>query len=208
MTWLYRPLHFIGSYFVALIHRTEVIGRENVLKKQGVILASNHSSYWDPVILCASMWRPLHYLTKSELFSTRFGRFLFTATGQIEVERGKGDHEALVNAINALKERKAVVFFPEGTTFEGKNLGKGHTGVARVAIKAEVPVVPVAIFNTWNILAKGKKFPRLLKAKVVFGKPLYFKEYYGRGDDKKATDEVTGKIMREIAALLGEKYEY
>jgi len=208
MTWLYPPLHFIGSFFVALIHRTEVIGRENVLKKQGVILASNHSSYWDPVILCASMWRPLHYLTKSELFSTRFGRFLFTATGQIEVERGKGDHEALVNAINALKERKAVVFFPEGTTFEGKNLGKGHTGVARVAIKAEAPVVPVAIFNTENILPSGKKFPRFLKAKVVFGKPLHFKEYYGKGDDKNATDEVTRKIMCEIAALLGKKYRY
>jgi len=185
-----------------------VIGRENVLKKQGVILASNHSSYWDPVILCASMWRPLHYITKSELFSTRFGRFLFTATGQIEVERGKGDHEALVNAIKALKERKAVVFFPEGTTFEGEKLGKGHTGVARVAIKAETPVVPVAIFNTWNILGKGKKFPRFLKAKVVFGEPLYFDEYYGRGDDKKATREATGKIMQKIAALLGKKYEY
>ena len=208
MTVLYRTLHFFGSLIVRLLHRTKVIGLANVPRKQGVILASNHSSYYDPVILCASTWTPLHYLAKSELFKSRFGRIFFTAAGQIKVERGKGDREALVNAVEALKKGKWVVFFPEGTTFEGKNLGKGHTGVARVAIKAKAPVVPVAIFNTWNIFPPGKKIPKLLKAKVVYGKPLFFKEYYGRGDDKEATAEVTCKIMCEIAALMGKKYEY
>jgi len=208
MTWLYRIVFFIGFPFVRLYNRIGVSGRKNIPKKCGVILASNHSSYYDPMVLGTSLWRSLHYLAKAELFRTRFTRFFFTSVGQIKVERGKGDEEALVNAIAALKENKTVVFFPEGTTFHGESLGKGHSGVARVAVKAEVPVVPVALFNTWKIFPRGKKFPRPYKARAEFGKPLYFKEHYGKGDDREITRKITDDIMKEIAKLLGKKYDH
>lgn len=208
MTWLYRIVHFIYLPIIRVYNRIGISGRKNIPRDCGVILASNHGSYYDPLILSASLWRPLHYLAKAELFKTRFTRFFFASVGQIKVERGKGDKEALINAISALKKKKTLVFFPEGTTFAGESLGKGHTGVARVALKAEVPVVPVALFNTWNIFPRGKRFPKPLKAKVKFGKPLYFKEYYGKGDDREITRKLTDEIMKNIAELLGKRYDY
>ncbi len=208
MTWLYKVIQCLIFPIMKIYNRTNVKGRRNVPKKGGVILASNHSSYWDPLILCTSIWRPLHYLAKAELFKGRFTRFFFTSVGQIRVERGKGDQEALINAINALKQGKMVVFFPEGTTYAGRSLGKGHTGVARVALKARVPVVPVALFNTWKIFPRGKKIPRPWKAKLIFGAPLRFEKYYGKEDDRETTRRITTEIMENIAALLGKKYEH
>ena len=208
MTWVYKFFQCLIFPFIKIYNRTRVKGRRNIPREGGVILASNHSSYCDPLILGTSIWRPLHYLAKAELFNTRLKRFLFTAIGQIKVERGKGDREALLNAINALEQGKTVVFFPEGTTYAGQSLGKGHTGVARVALEARVPVVPVSLLNTWKIFPRGKIIPRPRKAKVIFGAPLRFDKHYGKGDDREIVREITTEIMEKIAALLGKKYKY
>ncbi len=207
MPWLYKVGQILIWPILKVYNRTGVTGRKNVPRKGGVILASNHSSYWDILILCASMWRTLHYLAKSELFKTRLTNFFFTSVGQIKVERGKGDKRALVNAVEALKKGKTIVFFPEGTTVGGRELGRGHTGVARVALRARVPIVPVAILNTWRIFPRGSKMPKPLKARIKFGKPICLEEFYGKEDDREVTRMITDRIMGEIAKLADLDYD-
>lgn len=207
MPWLYRVVQFFLIPFIGIYNRTGISGKENIPRSGPFILAANHSSYWDILLLCASIWRPLHYLAKSELFKTRLANFFFTSVGQIKIERGKGDPEALTNAIEALNSGKIVVFFPEGTTIGGEKLGRGHTGVARVALKAGVPVVPAGLMNTWRIWPRGSKFPKPLKARIAFGKPMRFDKYHDSADDWEVTRMITDRIMGKIAGLIGTKYE-
>ncbi|MBI2208343.1 hypothetical protein HYU50_02505 [Candidatus Woesearchaeota archaeon] len=87
-------------------------------------------------------------------------------------------------------------------------LQKGKTGVARLALWARVPVIPVGIKGTFEILPKGAKIPKLKRASFSFGKPMYFDKYYNKPMTKKLLRSVTDSIMREIANLSGQKYNY
>jgi len=98
--------------------------------------------------------------------------------------------------------------YPEGTrTLTGK-LQRAKTGVARLALAAKVPVLPIGLTNTFKILPKGKWIPRFGRADVNIGKLMYFDEYYGKENNKKTLRLVTTKIMKEIAKLCGQKYEF
>jgi len=77
-----------------------------------------------------------------------------------------------------------------------------------VALEVRVPVVPVALLNTWKIFPNGKIIPRPRKARVIFGPPLRFEKHYGKGDDREIVRQITTEIMENIAALMGEDYKY
>jgi 1-acyl-sn-glycerol-3-phosphate acyltransferase len=101
------------------------------------------------------------------------------------------------------------MIYPEGTrTLTGK-LNRAKTGVARLALQAKVPVVPMGLTNTFKILPKGKWIPKFgLKSDITIGKPMYFDKYYGKDDDKKTLRKITTLIMREIARLSRQKYPF
>ena len=107
-----------------------------------------------------------------------------------------------------LTQGKIIGIYPEGTrTLDGK-LQRGKTGAARLALAAKVPIVPVGLIGTFEILPKGKNIPKLKRAIVNIGKPIYFDKYYGKENDKKTIRLVTTKVMKEIAKLCKKKYGF
>lgn len=186
----------------------EVNGIEN-LPKGAFIAAANHASYMDHIIIVSNLVKHLdkkvHFLSKKEHFDSPLKAAWHTYAGAIPLDREKKGKAAIKWAIKALKEGKIIAIHPEGTrTLNGK-LQKGKTGVVRLAMATNAPVVPIGLIGTFEILPKGKMIPRLKRATMNIGKPIYFT---GKNISKKTLRTATTKIMKEIAKLSDQKYDY
>lgn len=189
----------------------EVNGLQNVPKKGSFIIAANHTSYMDHFmmsILVPYLNRKIHFLAKKEHFEGFFKRAWHTYTGAIPIDRQKGGKETLKWAIEALEEGKIIGIHPEGTRSLTGKLQKAKTGVARLALLSKAPVVPIGLIGTFEILPKGKYIPKFKKAAMNIGKPMHFTEYHNKKINKKILREVTDKIMKEIARLCKQKYNF
>ncbi|MBW2976364.1 1-acyl-sn-glycerol-3-phosphate acyltransferase [Candidatus Woesearchaeota archaeon] len=201
---LYPVLSFFIANFCKLFIK-EIKGIKN-LPEGGFIIASNHASFLDPSLICSILLDKfhikVHYLGKKELFETFLGKIFHEATGTIPIDRRGKDKSGLEKAINHLKKGGVIGIFPEGTRSEDGKLQDGKTGVARLAIGSQVPVIPVGIRGTYDVWPRQKKLFRLKRVvEVNFGKPIYFDKYYTKQD--KATFKKTTKIiMKRIAKLL------
>ena len=193
---------FIGSYQ----------GIENI-PQSGAILAANHASYIDHFIIAQPIFkklrRILYFLAMKEHFDTFMQRQWHKYLKAIPLDRQSDGSDALGKAVDHLKKGDLIMIYPEGTrTLTGK-MNRAKTGVARLALAAKVPVVPIGLTNTFYILPKGKWIPGFgKKADVTIGKPLYFNKYYGKAEDKNTIRKVTTIIMNEIAKLSGQKYVF
>lgn len=195
-----------------LLFVKKVNGLENLPKDEGLILAANHSSYLDPIMIPAIFVkhykRKVRYLGKKELFSPWVMRKVHEAGGTIPIDRG-GDEEALKNAIKALGEGKIIGIFPEGGRSRDGKLRKAKTGVARLALWGRSKVIPVGIKGSFDVWPAGKKFPKFKRnIEINFGKPIEFKEYYDKKINKKMLREITTMIMKEVAKLSSLKYRH
>ena len=190
----------------------QVNGLENVPKDRNFIVAANHDSYMDHFIIGITLIKYLnkkiHFLAKKELFDTWIKKKFHEWAAAIPIDRQAGGGGALRVAIKALKQGKIIVIHPEGTrSYDGK-LQRAKTGVARLALAAEVPVLPIGLIGTFEILPKWKKIPKLRKAQINIGKLMYFNDYYGMENNKKTIRLVTTRIMKEIAKLTREEYNF
>ena len=186
-------------------------GRENVPKTGGALMVVNHYSYFDPMSVghfVLGAGRTPRFTAKSGIFKNpRLGK-LFVAAGQIPVYRGTRDAvKALLTAQEAIKRGELVVFYPEGTMTKDPDLWPmaGRTGAARVALRAGVPVIPVAQWGAQEVLAPySTKFHFLPRKtlKVIAGPPLDLSPWAGRTRDRAAEQEVTDLMMAEITKLL------
>ena len=98
--------------------------------------------------------------------------------------------------------------FPEGTRSIDGKLQQARSGIAKLVIAAKVPVLPIGIIGSHKILPKGKFLPRFKRCKINIGRPLYFKEYYNKKTNKKILEDITRIIMKNIAKLVDQKYNY
>jgi 1-acyl-sn-glycerol-3-phosphate acyltransferase len=180
-----------------ILFRPKAAGIEHVPREGGFVVAANHLSNFDPwaVGLPLFPWRFLRFMGKSELFWWPLGPII-QAGGAFKVRRGQRDTEAIDTAIALARDGHAVAMFPEGTRRK-KGLVKkwqprAHTGAARIALGAGVPLIPAAIKGTDNLL-------RLGPLRVAYGEPI---ELAGVDpDDREAPQEVTDRLMAEIARL-------
>ncbi|MEK6943204.1 MAG: lysophospholipid acyltransferase family protein [Nanoarchaeota archaeon] len=186
----------------------EIRGIEN-LPKTAYIIAANHASYMDhPIIVCNVVKhqnRKVHFLSKKEHFDNPLKAMWHTYAGAIPLDREKKGKKALRLAIKTLKDGKIIAIHPEGTrSLTGKLIG-AKTGVARLALLSGVPVVPIGLIGTFEILPKGKYIPKMKKATMNIGKPMQFSN---KNINRKNLRDITTKIMEEIAKLSNQKYEY
>jgi 1-acyl-sn-glycerol-3-phosphate acyltransferase len=192
-----------------LIYRPRARGLENIPRSGGFILAANHISFVDSLFMPLVCPRPVVFLGKSDYFKSWRTRWFFKAVNVIPVQRegGSAGEAAILAGIQALREGKVVGIYPEGTRSPDGRLYRGKTGVARMALEAQVPVIPVSIRGTDEVMPLDAKAPRLSgRVRVEFGKPLVFDRYYDRPKDRFVLRSVTDEIMYEIMMLTGQEY--
>ena len=192
-----------------LIYRPRARGLQNIPRTGGFILAANHISFVDSLFMPLVCPRPVVFLGKADYFESWRTRWFFKAANVIPVQRegGSAGEAAILAGIQALKEGRAVGIYPEGTRSPDGRLYRGKTGVARMALEAGVPVIPISIRGTEDVMPLDSKVPRLSGRVVVeFGKPLVFDRYHDRPKDRFVLRSVTDEIMYEIMMLTGQEY--
>jgi 1-acyl-sn-glycerol-3-phosphate acyltransferase len=205
VTKIVYNLHLLWVKILMLLITTrDIRGKKNVPRDGGFILASNHLSNGDPPVITAATPRQIAWLTKAEWFSTPFVGWQFKLAGMIPVRRFDADLAALRQAQELLKSGGVLGMFPEGTRGGDGGLQKGEPGSALIALRTGAPVLPIAIWGTEHV-----KLPRDVIRRththVRFGKPFTL-EKSGAKITREDVQRGTERIMREIAALLPEKY--
>lgn len=176
------------------LFRLEVKGAANIPADGPVIVASNHSSYIDAIILGLLSPRQIRFMAKGELWRYPLLGRLVEALGAFPIRRGKSDRQAIHTAVSVLREGDVVGIFPEGTRFHDEKLGPGQAGVVLLAVKGDAPVVPVGIRGTERVMPPGAKIPRLPKIVVEAGSPIDVVHERSEGDRRRALAEIMAKI--------------
>ncbi|MFI3230737.1 MAG: lysophospholipid acyltransferase family protein [bacterium] len=187
-------MFFIRLYLKANF-KVKVIGKENIPKKGGVIICSNHMSNYDSLIICTNVGRKVNYFAKKELFSTPFKNFWMRQLGAFPVDREKSDISSLKTSINILKNNGALGIFAQGTRVKDDKPVEAKNGVSLFALKAEVDVLPIGITSSYK---KGEEVI------VTIGKPISFEKYKGQKPKTELLTNMTSEIMIEIDKLLVE----
>jgi 1-acyl-sn-glycerol-3-phosphate acyltransferase len=203
----YSLLKFLISPLVKLIWIKRVNGLENIPRKGPIIIAANHSSYFDFICFIAVCPRKIYYLAAEKFYKSRFWRPLVRLTGQIKVERQTGDKTEAIEKANSILERGDILgIYPEGTRSADGEIHKPFIGVARFALKNKVSVVPVGIKGTFEVLPRQKSLPKFKKiVEINIGKSMDFSQYFGQEENKEVLNKITNEIMAEIADLSGKK---
>ncbi|MDI6605598.1 MAG: lysophospholipid acyltransferase family protein [Candidatus Omnitrophota bacterium] len=193
---IYTVLRFISLILCRLFFRIEVYGKKNIPEKGGFILASNHSSYLDPIILGVFCPRKLNFMARHDLFLNRFFGLLLSQVGAFPVKRNSADRSALKEALKRLSCGKALVLFPQGRRSSGLSAESSDflAGVGFLAAKTNLPVIPAFIKGTDKALPKGAKCIKPGRICVCFGRQINIE----RG---LPYQEITQLIMARIRQL-------
>ena len=195
------------------LFRPWVEGGEHIPTEGPAILASNHLSFSDSIFLPLVVPRRITFLAKADYFTGKgikgkLTKGFFAGVGQVPIDRsgGAASDAALHTGKRILAEGNLLGLYPEGTRSPDGRLYRGKTGVARMAIEAGVPVIPVAMINTDVVQPTGKVIPRLGRVGVKVGAPLDFSRYAGMEGDRFVLRSVTDEIMYELMLLSGQEY--
>jgi 1-acyl-sn-glycerol-3-phosphate acyltransferase len=193
------------------VWRPTVTGLENVPATGGVILASNHLSFADSVVIPCVVPRKVVFLAKSDYFNGTgikgaLQRGWFEGLDMLPVDRddSKAALASLDVALEVLGRGEAFGIYPEGTRSRDGRLYRGRTGVAHLALTAGVPVVPVGLRGTEKLQPVGSNVPKIVPVTVSFGEPIDFTGRYDGVPTGRARREATDEIMAAIQRLSGQ----
>ena len=196
-----------------LLARPTIEGLEHIPARGGAILAGNHLAVADSFLVPLLVRRRITYLAKREYFTQtglvgRIKKVFFTGVGQVPVDRAVGSEAqaALDTAIRLLRGGKLLGIYPEGTRSPDGRLYKGKTGVARMALEARVPVIPVAVIGTNELNPIGSRMWRPHHVHIRIGEPLDFSRYAGMAGDRFIERSMTDEIMYTLMELSGQTY--
>lgn len=199
--------------WLRVLFRPWVEGADNVPADGAAILASNHLSFSDSFFLPLVVPRPITFLAKSDYFTGPgikgfFTKMFFAGVGQVPVDRsgGRASEAALRTGLRILGEGSLLGIYPEGTRSPNGTLYRGKTGLARMAMEAKVPILPVAMIGTYEIQPPGQLRPGLRRVGIRIGRPLDFTRYDGLENDRFVLRSVTDEVMYELMSLSGQEY--
>ena len=187
--------------------RTE--GLENVPGSGGALIAPNHTSVLDSFFVPLVLPRRITYVGKAEYLDDWKTKYLFPAMGMIPIDRAGGDAStaALDAAAQVLEAGELFGIYPEGTRSRSGDLHRGHTGIARLALRTGCPIVPVGLVGARDIQPPEARFPRpFMDLLIRFGTPIDVSRYAGRANDRLVLRQITDELMYEIRRLSGQHY--
>ena len=194
-------MYYIAKFFVRLFFRIlynlHYEGRENIPRGEEVIYASNHRSNADPPLLGGGAVGKYAFMAKEELFEKKLFAWLIRTLGAFPVSRGKGDMAVIETAIDRLHNGRSLMIFPEGTRSKDGKVGRGHSGAALIAAKADRRIVPVGIVF-------GEKLKFRTRVTVKFGKPIDPKDYVEPADEPNPRQlvKLKNRYMADIKELV------
>lgn len=209
---MYRVLHTVVPPVAKAVWRPTVTGLEHVPRSGAVILASNHLSFVDSVVIPVVAPRKVVFLAKSDYFNGTgvrgaMQRAWFEGLGMLPVDRDdtKAAIASLDTALEVLGRGEAFGIYPEGTRSRDGRIYRGRTGVAHLALTAGCPVVPVGLTGTQDIQPVGSTLPRLASVTVRFGPPIDVAGEYDGVPSGRARRELTDRVMAAIGGLSGQE---
>lgn len=204
---------FVVGPAVNTIFRPWVKGLDNIPTEGPAILASNHMSFSDSVFIPVAVPRQVRFLAKNDYWKGKgmagvWNRWFFTVSGQIPMDRsgGQASQNSLAAGEQALRDGHLLGIYPEGTRSPDGKLYRGKVGVAKLALNAQVPVIPIALIGTANVQPIDKIIPRVARVGMIVGEPMTFESYYDNASDRFAQRAVTDEIMSHIMRLSGQEY--
>lgn len=191
MRWWWRLSQGLSRFGANVFWKFRVFGLENIPGKGGVLLAANHQSFLDPVLVAMVLPREMHFMARRTLFRNPVFRAIIAGYNAFAIERDSADVKGVNSAIVRLEAGNILLVFPEGTrTGNGSIAPMKSVGV--MAERAAVPIVPVLIQGAYEVWPKGRLVPRLGTISLVFGKPM-------------DPENITGDAIRDaVAGLKGE----
>jgi 1-acyl-sn-glycerol-3-phosphate acyltransferase len=200
---VYGVCHYGLGVMFEMFFRGEVAGAENLPASGGFLVAANHASYLDPVFIGSQIPRQIAYFARKTLWKGGVSSWWLDSVGVIPVDRDGGqDVGAIKRVLKALKAERGLILFPEGTRTLDGNLQAAKPGVGFMAVKTQVPVVPVRIFGSFEAYGKGTKVPHFgTPITIVFGKPIPPGVYDDPKAGKERSQVASERIMAEIAKL-------
>ncbi len=209
--WVMKRI-FLGPV-IKLLFRPWVKGLDNIPAQGAAIIASNHLSFSDSIFMPLMVRRPVVFLAKSEYFTGtgikgRLTAAFFRLTNQLPMDRSGGAASAAsLNAgMEVLNAGGLLGIYPEGTRSPDGRMYRGKVGVARLALQAGVPVIPVAMIGTDKVQPIGKRLPNIRRIGMIFGEPLDFSQYREQAEDRMVQRTVTDEIMSSLLRLSGQEY--
>lgn len=190
--------------FMVLLTRVKVVGKENVPTSGAFVLAPIHRSNIDTPLAAAVTRRRLRFMGKDSLWKVPVVKSVLSALGGFPVTRGTADREALSRCIAVLQSGEPLVLFPEGTRQSGPIVQNLFDGASYVAVKAGVPIVPVGIGGSENVMRKGSKMIRPHKCVLVVGPPINVEVDENGRAPRSAVRDVTTTLHSELQRLFDE----
>lgn len=217
MLYMLLKKNLVGP-LLTRIYQHEVVGLDN-LPSGGAIIASNHVAFCDSIFLPLAVPRQVYFLAKSDYFTGKgvkgaLSRWMFSSLGQLPMDRSGGEKSlaSLQAGVEKLRQGQFLGIYPEGTRSPDGRLYRAKVGVARLALQAQVPVIPVGQIGTDDVQPAGsnkvhfKKAGQKIKVRTVIGQPLEFSEYYESASSHKVQRVVADRIIQEICQLSGQDY--
>ena len=179
MRWWWRLSQQLSRFGANCFWKFRVFGLENVPASGGVLLASNHQSYLDPVLVAMVLPREMHFMARRTLFRNPAFRVIIAGYNAFAIERDTADVKGVKEAIARLEAGNILLVFPEGTRTGDGSIGRMKPGIGMLAERAAVPIVPVLIEGAYEVWPKGRLAPGLGRISLIFGKPLDSKNIAG-----------------------------
>jgi 1-acyl-sn-glycerol-3-phosphate acyltransferase len=200
-TFSYRLFRFVFGIFFRVWFRLKVFHRERVPRTGGVILASNHVCYFDPVFVVSSLERMVVGLTRESAFKFPINGFLLRSWRMIPVDQS-GSGRGLKTFLSRLRGGDAVIMYPEGTRSPTGQIQAPQPGIGFIIIKSEEPVIPIKIFGAYEAYGRHIWVPRPYEVQIKFGEPLDFAELRAEAKQTKSKERLKEIYKKAATDLL------